>query len=583
MVGSWDYARWSPKTFVDRHVAAQVRGSRLENFQQMTLGWWPVMTGTSSSYGYMRDDVEYFGAKISGYGCGFSLIPNYCRGRVLSYAALSQLTVLGWYERFRRSGMFRPELLQGFCEQGRDFRLAQDADGVWKVRTAKIAKHHMTSPCGRTWKVHSGSDDPVALRIRPLGGGSPWDGVSTLTVLSATMLDSLAVRAEKGMRADLATGTSDYGSTLRFTVRNDGADENGSWAVAERTIPRPFLNLWADGKGGKGNGDAVPNESYAYTVPAGTPLAVGAWVKGDGSGAVVNFQFHSPADVNNARSEHHLTLDFMGWRYFVFSIWRDHRPEVSERYHWPYMKGTCYNLYERGLSCSKVEHVGLWVNGVGKGKTATVEISDLRVMAETKQSLVDAVVTIRGEHHPVPFSIRGDEYAELEDGVWTLYALGGEPLRRVAASTIPRLGAGENEVSFDCADAGARAQVIVTALGGKGPALNGEWTEVARRILSYEAEHPQFFAPNRNMTAMKPVTIRPDEKARISFTLIGPIVDPVVRIGEESKCFKRVLGVNDSLSAELEGVFKGQVPVSVETADANRTAAQLLVVKRYLR
>ena len=579
MVGSWDYARWSPKSFVDRHVAAQERGSRLENFQQMTLGWWPVVTGSASTHGYMRDDVEYFGAKIAGYGCGFSLIPGYSRGRALSYAALSQLTVLGWYERFRLAGAFRPDLLPRFRERGRDFRLAQDADGVWKVRASEVTKHHMVSPSDRTWKVSSSEAAPAALRVRPLGGGTPWDGKSALTVLSAAMADALAVRAEKGVTAKLTTGTGDHGRTLRLAVRNDAAEANGAWAVAERTVPRPFLDLWR-GEKAKG-GDAAPNESYAYAVPVGTPLAVGVWVKGDGSGADVNLQFHSPADVNNARSEHHLTLDFTGWRYFVFSLWRDHLPEVSERYRWPYMRGACYNLYERGLSCGKVEHVGLWVNGVEKGRTAEVEISDLRVMAETPRTLEQAVVTIDGERHALPFAVRGAEYAELEDGVWTLYALNGEPLRREKSAAVPRLAAGENEVSFGCADATARAQVTVAALGKKEPALIGAWTDKTRKTLSYEADFPRFFAPHRNMTELAPCVIRPGERACISYELTGPAVNPVLTVGGKSVRFGRDVKANECVRGDIEGVFEGAVPVALSTSDAGGTAATLALVKHY--
>ena len=562
MVGSWDYARWSPKSFVDRHVAAQVRGSRLENFQQMTLGWWPVVTGSPATYGYMRDDIEYFGAKVSGYGCGFSLIPSYERGQAMSYAKTAQLTVLGWYERFRRAGAFRPDLLPGFREKGRDFRLAQDADGVWRVRPVRIANHHMVSPGDRAWTVSSAAAASAALRVRPLGGGAPWDGASARTVLSAAMADALAVRAEKGVTAGLTTGTGDRGRTLRLTVRNDGAEANGAWAIAERAIPRPFLDLW-DG------GTDRP------------PLAVGLWVKGDGSGADVNLQFHSPADVNNARSEHHLALDFTGWRYFVFSIWRDHRPEVSECYRWPYMAGACYNLYERSLACRKVEHVGLWVNGVEKGKTAVVEISDVRVMAETPQALENAAVTVDGVRYALPFAVRGDEYAELEDGVWTLFALNGEPLRRETAAAVPQLAAGENAVTFDCADAAARAQVCVTALGGKVPALTDRWTEKTRRTLSYEADFPRFFAPHRNMAKLAPCAVRPGERARISYELTGPAPDPVLTVGGRRVRLGRGVKANECVRGEIEGEFEGTVDVALETSDPGRTAATLALVKRY--
>lgn len=582
MVGSWDYARWSPKSFVDRHIKAQVRGARLENFQQMTLGWWPVVIGSSTSFGYMRDDVEYFGAKVAGYGCGFSLIPGHNPGQAMPFSKLSQLTVLGWYERFRYAEAFRPELLPLFRKQGRDFRLAQDADGIWKVRATKMTNHYMLSPSERTWRVWSGVATSAALRVRPLGGGEAWDGGSTLTVLSATMRDTLDVRAEKGVVAELTTGTSDYGGTLRLTVRNVSAEANGAWAVAERTIPRPFLDLW-NGNQVSPDGDTAPNASYSYAVPSGTPLAVGAWVKGDGSGAVVNFQFHSAADVNNARSEHQLMLNFTGWRYFVFSIWRDHRPEVSERYSWPYMKGACYNLYERGLACRKVAHVGFWVNGVEKGKSVVAEISDLRVMAEKPVVLENTSITVGGVCHMLPFPVKGSEYAELEDGFWMLYSLSGEPLRCERASFVPQLLAGETEVSLDCEDATARAQVSVVALGEKVPALIGQLTDEARKVIAYEADFPRFFAPGRNMKALAPCVVRPGERARLSYELTGPVTGPILSFGDMQVRLDRDVEANECVRGEVEGTFEGLVPVAMETPDPDRAAATLSLVKHYLR
>lgn len=46
---------------------------------------------------------------------------------------------------------------------------------------------------------------------------------------------------------------------------------------------------------------------------------IGVWVKGDGSGVVVNFRLRSPMYVNeHGNSDHFVRLDFTGWRYFSF-------------------------------------------------------------------------------------------------------------------------------------------------------------------------------------------------------------------------------------------------------------------------
>lgn len=561
MVGSWDYALWSPRTFVDRHLACNLVDQRLSNFQQMTLGWWPVVVGMEPTFGYMREDVEYFGAKIVGHDCSFSLIPNYYRGHVQSYAMVAQQVVLGWYERLRVAGLFKPALVAAFREKDLDFRLAPDAEGAWRVRTTKVTRHHMVSPSDRAWTVTSPVDLPAALRVRALDAGEAWDGAGAMTVLAASMAPTLAVRSEKGVRASLSTDAGEHGATLRLTATNDAAEPNGAWAVAERTIPRPFLNLWPQG--------------------GQVPLALGVWVKGDGSGADVNLQFHSPADVNNARSEHHLTLDFTGWRYFVFSMWRDHQPEVSERYRWPYLAGAAYNIYERSLACRSVEHVSLWMNGVEKGRTATVEISDLRVMRETHPTLTGASVELNGVRHEVPFPIPGGQYAELEDGFWTLYSLGGKPCRREKAATEPRLVTGDNAARFVCADASARAQVTVTALGPKEAATVDDWTPQARKALSVESDFPRFYSPACQLAELAPLVVRKGARAKVAYTLIGPASSPSVIIGDRTVALGRDLGANELVRGEVEGVFEGSSPVRMTCADAAKTSATLMLVKRY--
>jgi hypothetical protein len=581
MVGSWDYASYSPKTFTDRHLEKSLIPHRIANFQQISLGWWPVCVGSHLSFGYMRDDVEYFGAKIAGHDCGFSLIPNYARGHVQNYTMIGQEVLLGWYERLRVARAFKPRHLAAFREKGADFRLSQDVDGVWKVRMTQVTKHHMVSPVDRSWTVPSPAELPAAIRIRTLDAGDPWDGTNTLTILSSSMVTNLAVRSEKGVSASIAAGSGEHGATLRMTATNKGAERNNSWSVAERTIPRPYLSLWAGGNDPVGAG-AVPDGGHNYRAPRGTPLALGVWVKGDGSGVDVNLQLHSPVDVNNARSEHHLTLDFTGWRYFVFSIWRDHLPEFTERYRWPYLSGAAYCIYERAAACQAIENVSIWMNGLNRGQTAAVEISDLRVMRETHPTLANASVKLNGQRHEVPFEICGGQYAELENGYWTLYSLSGRPLNRQKAESVPMLRKGANAAEFECADAAIRAQVTVTALGPNEEALVSELTPAARQTLSVESELPRFFAPSRNMADLAPLAVRPGERAEVTFTLVGPVDRPTISVGGKSVTLDRSLGDKDIIRGSFEGVVTGSVPVSMTCADSAKAAATLMLVKRYV-
>jgi len=63
--------------------------------------------------------------------------------------------------------------------------------------------------------------------------------------------------------------------------------------------------------------------------------AMGLWVKGDGSGALLNIQIRSPREYHGCISDHYIDLDFVGWRY-VELLLRERDSERLTDYVWPY-------------------------------------------------------------------------------------------------------------------------------------------------------------------------------------------------------------------------------------------------------
>jgi hypothetical protein len=589
-IGAWDYTRWSPKTFIDRHVRLVVPKARRDNLLEPNLGWWPIVTGININFGYTRDEVEYFGAKIAGHDASFSMVlPGVSMESPLTVEQARQATLLGWYERFRMARAFTPGAVRLMSEPGRDFRLAQDAAGRWTLAETEVRMHRMGTPHDREWNVAFKAAGRAALRVRALDGAEPYDGAASCTVLGAGDLDGLKVSQAKGVAVKIAKGEGEHGPTLVFSAKNDGAPENGSWASAEKVYPRPFLNLMKEVSGGK------------YK-----PLAVGAWVKGDGSGATLNMQLRSPKSVNSAISEHYVKLDFKGWRYFVFSIWREHDAGAAEEFIWPYMSagGPNYYIYERALAIGSVEKAAIWLNGVKKGSEATVEVSGVKVMPLAPAPLAKPVVSLNGAAFALPFDVAEGQFAELEDGFWTLYALDGTPMRRVKAETpAPSVAAGGNTVAFSAQNPSARAEVTVTGLTGSPfPALKQEWTDETRRMLAYEAAWPELWAPSRGMADLPPVRVRPGEKASLGVEIVGPVDRPVLTLGGERREFPVALAAGEALrmddgrnwrvvvmkthtvreSGRFEAalpLFEGEVPVALSSADAATTAAQIRIVK----
>ena len=72
----------------------------------------------------------------------------------------------------------------------------------------------------------------------------------------------------KGMELDLSSGVDpDHGETMRLSVQNvSQKDRHGAYVAAKRTFAYPWLNI-------------------------SRKASIGAWVKGDGSGALLCFRF----------------------------------------------------------------------------------------------------------------------------------------------------------------------------------------------------------------------------------------------------------------------------------------------------
>ena len=75
---------------------------------------------------------------------------------------------------------------------------------------------------------------------------------------------------------------------MRFRAENSGKSAVGAWASASREF-RPYKRI---------NRNRV----------------VAFWVKGDGSGALLNVQVMTPREYGLCYSEHYVKMDFTDWR-----------------------------------------------------------------------------------------------------------------------------------------------------------------------------------------------------------------------------------------------------------------------------
>ena len=505
-VGGWDHPNFCPKRFHDRHISVYANAARAD-FIRTDLGWWNIRSADENARGYFPDEAEYFGCKCAANDATTSVMGAMPTDGPLKFSSDMQLTITGWWEKLRYARAFAPGVQERMRPVGKEFRLRQDQSGTWCVTPYEARRHRVATADFAKWTERFNSRRPAEIRVEALYASDRAAG-APLRVLDASHADGLRVESAAGVKARFSKGSDQrVGETLRFEVENDGAPEKGSWARLVRTLPL----------------------KAAFKAGDVTSL----WVKGDGSGAVVNFQLGSAPEYGLSFSENFVTLDFNGWRR-VDLLLRERDADMTFLYEWPYENahnmstpGAVFRASTRGR---RITSVSVYVNGVAKGSSAAVEFGAWDMVPQTRGRLAaGAELSINGDSLRLPFALEGGEYAELADGAWTHYAESGEPLERVVSDARPEVRAGDNAIAF-AGDGGGRfprAEVTIFPTGDPEPAL-ARLSAAQRNLLSVEYELPRIHNPEKGLDGSCDVRVRPGSRATLGFEILGPAKNPSV-------------------------------------------------------
>lgn len=554
-IGALDHTIWGMKSFSDYNLRGALNLSRDSNFLSPQGGWWCPRLSDDLARGHFLDDAEFFAAKTAAHDISPALQPpeGPRPGRPLPVHLEDMLTVLGWYERPRFARAFVPEFAAAVRPHRAEVRLRQGADGIWRFRPVTVRPHRSGLASERAWTDAFASAGPATVRVealRDVDASRPGR-----TVFSAT--NEIATTAAKGVEASVRKLTDKaHGNVLFLQATNRSARRNASWARAMATYPLPYLD--------------------------GRHAQYGVWVRGDGSGALLNIQLRMGKEYFGSRSSHHVRLDFTGWQ-FVTIDYRERDAEADFAYEWPYPT-ISYDSCRYWFNPCVIAEACVFLNDIEPGKTAKAAVSDIVAMPATVRTLEQAKVFVNGRAFALPFPLESGEFAELEDGAWTRYSARGDRLQRVAATDAPRLVAGTNSFAFAAAGDAFRAEVTVIGLGEEKPAY-GPLTDAMKREMSYEAMRPMTFAPSKGFDALPPVVTRPGETARLDVSLVGPIADPVLEVrtadGVKTLAFP-TLAAGEVRRVKDGPVVSGSCAVTLKSSDARGADARLSLVKRYL-
>ena len=515
----WDICIYGHKFFADdRAAGARVRDS---DFMQPQVGWLGVTTGSAAFSGVTEDDIEYYGTRMVGVDAPTGIQRVDVNKKPLNAWVSHQLTLLGWYDRFRLARAFAPGVVEACAVKDSDYHLAQEASGEWRIAPAVRDVHRIAGPEDREWTFEM----PVKptggkLRLEAFYGCSRYQDAADNVVFSAKDAGRLEISAAPKVKLDVKTGKDPRrGETLILLGENKSGTPEGSWAGAKMTIPYPHLDL-------------APAEG------------IGFWVKGDGSGATLDVQLDS-----GVNSDHLVTLDFEGWRYFSF-LFRERDIARLRKEKWPFSTG--WNTLKVALRPNAVKSVAFYLNSIPvPGAEANVfmdenmtrssaeiaaggtkvEISEVRALDCESFPLVNAKFQINGRKLKVPFdTLESGDVAELSGGVWTLRDERGELKECVPEANGFKFREGTNKIRFSATSFGspARAEVRVIGYGSSRPALIDakDWTPEQVKALSYEAMMPVEFAPTKGVESLPPIRVRPGEKAKLDVVVFGPVKNP---------------------------------------------------------
>ncbi|MBM3861579.1 MAG: hypothetical protein FJ395_18295 [Verrucomicrobia bacterium] len=533
-LGAWDHSVWAAKRFQDLHIASDEK-FRHSDLLEPQMGWWAPRAPSTQARGHFLDEMEYFAGKNLGLDSAMSIQGVNVTRQPLPFHIEKQMTVLGWYERLRLARYFDTQTVARVAVPGDEFRLRQDRDGAWKFTPVKMSAHRVTQP--GSWKTKNPfTEQPLSARIEALYSAAPYDSPKRICLTGDT---NLCLRAE-----------------------NKSATRRSAWTKTALTFAPPYRNITGTG-------------------------ALGVWVKGDGKGALLNIQLASPREYMSGRSDHYVTLDFTGWRYFEL-LFRERDVDQMHKYQWPY--SSSYTLYRTGLDLAHISELNLYLNNLPPSETTEVVIRPIMALPVQPAELKNPSLTVNGKALSFPVTMKSGDFLELEPtGECAHYNDKGDSLASLQPVAAPALRAGENTIALNC----ARAEVTINSFGVPFGTLNPRRKQIAR-----EYDMPRWISGPTEWD----LPVRPGERAKLELELTGAMDTPVLTVNGREFRFPVTLKPGERLicrdqrhwvvtDAKRKTIAKGELPAALPVLKGgpNRIAftcaapdrAQVKLVKEY--
>ena len=446
-MNAWDHANRHYKSFIDLHCAENQRTMNRQ-LMRTQLGWWdvdPMCLPNNELTTRMRiDDIEYWCAKALGFGSGLSFL-NINLNNASSHFLNRANAVISAYEPLRLRDYFGQATCEMLKEPGQDYKLLKGTDGEYFF--TKIRFFRKALDAGASARICNPyvAQKPL-VRLEPMYNSISYEKATEnpdLLLFSAALIGDFAESgAMDGVRMEMKPAEDERMGAVRIYAKNNAGA--AGWCFKKNVLA-------CEKKLGILN------------------AALGFWVCGDGSGALLNLKLDS-TDMYPVWDTKYVAVDFVGWRYFLLT----ENDSGSLPYgYWPYEDegfASLYAVYRTHLDYNRVCGISVWLGNIPAGGEADICVSPIYAMPRLNLPVRDPSVIIGGK--TLTFLGEFDASSQIElmpDGSCLEYRDGGCCERNVqAAGEIPVVDHGDVEIGYlGGSDVTSRAELTLRFAGEK--------------------------------------------------------------------------------------------------------------------
>jgi hypothetical protein len=150
---------------------------------------------------------------------------------------------------------------------------------------------------------------------------------------------------------------------------------------------------------------------FSQPIDLSEHLGLGLWVYGDGGGQNINVRLESPAYLASGHTDHIVTVDFTGWRYFALAEADNGIAAVMQSYS-PLANDMIQHEFRNHVYYNSISKIQLII----QGKTENLRFRTIRALPLAGTYLIDPVLQKNGQKIIFRGKVRSGHYMEYQPG-----------------------------------------------------------------------------------------------------------------------------------------------------------------------